>query len=77
MNASLIYDIVLNASIEYEFRKLDIVSDMNMGFGAGYKYNNKYSLEFRYYTPRHLTEVKSNIETDYNTFSMIFGYTLF
>lgn len=43
--------------------------------GVGYKYRDRYSAEFRYYTPRSITA--GGWLTDYHTVSFILGYHLF
>jgi len=56
---------------------LKIRTGNNLAFGLGYKYNNKYSLEFRYSTDRDLFYNYQYWESNYNSLSVIFGYTLF
>lgn len=73
-----------NSIIEYNSTKvgynsfdLNIKSGSNMAFGLGYKYNDKYSLELRYQTKRDVLSRYIYWATDYNTTSLIFGYTVF
>ncbi|WP_340064051.1 outer membrane beta-barrel protein [Ascidiimonas aurantiaca] len=53
----------------------------NMAFGVGYKHNDRYSVEFRYFTNRELLGdffgQTRNWSSDYTTFSVILGYSLF
>jgi hypothetical protein len=74
INASLIYDSNLNDS---QINSLEINTSFNMAFGLGYKYNDKYSIELRYQTPRHLLSSYSNWIADYKTLSIVFGYSIF
>jgi hypothetical protein len=46
------------------------------GFGLGYKYNDKYSVELRHQTPGGLGSEYTWV-ADYKTLSIIFGYSLF
>jgi len=59
---------VLN-NLELEFRN-------SYGFGIGYKHNNKYSLELRYRTNRELSNL-STWKSEYQSFSIILGYSVF
>ena len=52
-------------------------SDFAFGLGAGYKYNDKFSLEVRYQTSRDILKAVDSWTSDYNTLSVILGYTLF
>lgn len=74
INASLIYDLNRNNS---QIDSLEITTAYNMAFGLGYKYNDKYSIELRHQTPRHLLGNYSNWFADYKTLSVVFGYSLF
>ena len=56
---------------------LEIESSGNLGFGLGYKRNDKLSLEFRYHTSRDLFYNYRTTFSNYNTVSLIFGYTIF
>lgn len=81
-NASAIFDIPMgNSKVIYnihnfvtEEHKID--SGINLGFGVGYKYNNRYSAEFNIRTKRDLLKGGQNDAT-YQTYSIILGYTLF
>ena len=48
-----------------------------MAFGLGYKHNDKYSIEFRHQTPKELLGDYINWSAGFQTFSIIFGYSLF
>lgn len=56
---------------------LDVKSGFNLGFGVGYKKNDKYSVELRYHTNRNLFYNYLNVYSNYKTMSLIFSYTLF
>jgi len=77
INAALIFDL---SSSKFDFERLpdlDIRGDNNLVFGLGYKYRDRYSLEFRYATTRDLLSVQSSWSAGYKTSSVTFGYTLF
>lgn len=79
VNASFVIDFNNKKSV-INFEKnsnLDIKTAHNLALGIGYKQNDKYSLEFRYHTPRNLLKNSSYFENDFNTLSFIFGYTIF
>jgi len=73
INGSLVYDFVLNSKV----RNLDASSGVNLAFGLGYKYNNTYSVEFRYHTSRNILTDYTSWTSDYKTISVIFGYSIF
>jgi len=78
VNASYIIDISGSDVIDYESGlDLDITSRNNLGLGFGYKFKNRYSLEFRYHTTRELLGNYVFWSSNYNTFSVIFGYSVF
>ena len=60
-----------NSGIESE-----ISSDQNFGYGIGYNQNDKFSLELRHQTKRALL-YDNSFESDFKTFSVIIGYSLF
>jgi hypothetical protein len=81
-NASAIFDIPMGDSeVTYEIynyaqEKYKIESGINLGLGIGYKYNDKYSIEFNVHTKRDLLKLDQQ-DTSYQNFSIILGYTLF
>ncbi len=83
INASYIFDLSSNSSIEFtrndgsNLNSLDIKTRPNLGFGIGYKQNDKYSLEMRYQTGREVLSEYSFWSSEYKTLSIIFGYSLF
>lgn len=78
VNIQFIYDFAINSTVENNiYDDLEIKPGPNWAFGLGYKYNDKFSLEARYFTSRNLLANYSGWSTDYKTFSVILGYTLF
>ncbi|MFD0991250.1 tRNA modification GTPase [Mariniflexile jejuense] len=77
-NGAILFDIPFNSSLNSNFSPghLDIETKFNFAFGLGYKYHNKFSLELRSMTNRNLTSHYLNWKADYNTLSIIIGYTL-
>ncbi len=79
-NASFIFDIPLSSSI-YADRKqvidLEGKSQNNLAIGMGYNYNNKYSLELRYGQAREILGNYAFWSSDYETISLIFGFSIF
>lgn len=77
VNGQLCFDINLNSTLERSISEdLDVSSRINFALGAGYKYNDKFSIEARYLTPRNILGDYLFWNTDYNTVSLILGYTL-
>lgn len=86
LNVSYIPVFSINSSIEllrkYEssilnHEELEIKTRNNLSLGAGYKYNDKYSIELRYFTNLDIMSEYSQWNSDYRTISLIIGYTLF
>jgi hypothetical protein len=83
INASYIFDFNLKSSIVFKradnsnLYSLDIKSRNNLGFGIGYKLKDKYGLEMRYQTGRNILGNYVLWKSNYNTLSIIFGYSLF
>lgn len=80
-NAFYMFTITLNDELYAERRELleaKITPRGNFAVGIGYKYDNKYSVEFRYKVARRLFPANVLWGTyDYNSVAVIFGYTLF
>ncbi|MBD0830602.1 outer membrane beta-barrel protein [Aestuariibaculum sediminum] len=81
LNACFLNDINFNSLIK--FSEVDgtqvgynepLENNLNYVFGAGYKFLNKFSVELRYQTGRHIVYTTSS---SYKTAAVIFGYTLF
>jgi hypothetical protein len=77
VNVAYVIDFQLKSAIKRERSELEIDSGNNIIFGAGYKYNDKLSFELRIGTPRNLLQNYLYYTSDYNTVSLIFGYTFF
>lgn len=77
INAAYNVDFEMNSNIYYDFQSLKTSSASNFSFGAGYKYNDKFVVEFRTSTKRDLLQNNTIINTGYRTSSLILGYTLF
>ncbi len=79
INGSVFFDRSSNNSI-INFESgvdLRIETRSNLAFGLGYKHNDRYSLELRYQTSREILSEYVYWNSDYRTFSMIFGYSIF
>ena len=78
MNASYIIDFSIDSTIGINSGNgLEIKTRSNSAFGLGYKLHDSYSLEVRYQTNRDLLSSYAVWVTDYNTVSLIFGYSFF
>jgi len=78
INGSFIIDFSSNSIIDFSSgTDLEIKTRNNQAFGIGYKHNDKYSLELRYQTSREILGDYISWSSDYNTLSVIFGYSLF
>ncbi len=83
INASYIFDLNSKSSIEFtrndgsNLNSLEIETSNNLAMGIGYKHNHRYSLEIRYQTKREILGHYSFWNSEYKTFSIIFGYSLF
>ncbi|TYP72972.1 porin family protein [Aquimarina intermedia] len=83
VNASYIFDIDSNSSLEYKrsdgskLNSLDVKGRDNLALGIGYNLNNKYVLEIRYQTSREILDNYVFWTSDYKTLSIIFGYSIF
>jgi len=79
INGSFIIDLNSNNSkIIFESgTDLKIKTRNNLAFGLGYKHNDRYSLELRYQTSREILNDFVFWFSDYQTFSVIFGYSIF
>lgn len=83
LNLSYVFDFPSDSSIQF-FRndgsmldELEIRTNNNLLLGLGYKYNDRYSLEFRYQTSREILGRNPNWTSKFNTVSLILGYSLF
>lgn len=83
INASFIFDLNLKSTLEFNradnsnYETFKIGSRNNLGFGAGYKFKDKYSLEMKCQTSREILGGYQSWSSNYNTLSLIFGYSIF
>lgn len=83
INASYVINIALTKTVEFNRKdgsnlsSLEIKPANNFAFGLGYKFNNKYSAEFRYQTTREIFDNYIYWNSEYKTMSVILGYTIF
>lgn len=80
INGSIIMDFNLNSKFEFKRQwdsTLDIKSGSNFAFGFGYNYDEKYSAELRYHSSRDLLTNYSLWDSEYNSLSLLFGYSIF
>ena len=82
-NATYIHNLSGNSTIEFKraddstVNTLDISAAGNVAIGFGAKMNDKYSVELRYGFKRNLLNRYVFWTSDFNTISLIFGYSLF
>ncbi|MFI1743527.1 tRNA modification GTPase [Thalassobellus sediminis] len=79
INGAILLDLPLNPSIDFNFSPgyLDAQTTFNFALGAGFKFNDKYSLEARYLTNRNLLWRYQGWSSKYQTLSIVLGYALF
>lgn len=83
INASYIFDFSTNSSIEFNrldnssYDSLKINARNNLAFGLGYKFKERYSIEMRVQSNRNILGDYAYWKANYNTSSIIFGYSLF
>lgn len=78
VDVAFVADFAFNSTIDLAYYPdLEIGSNGNGAIGVGFKYNNKYSIQARYQTPRELLGKYPNYTSNYKTVSLIFGYTIF
>lgn len=78
INGSFI--IGLSSNLEIDFSSgtdLESTTRNNLAFGIGYKHSEKYSLELRYQESSEFLRNYISWSSDYKSFSVIFGYSLF
>lgn len=78
VNGSMALDFPVNSVLKPENGdEFEINSKPNMAFGLGYKFGERYSLELRYHSPREILNGYTSWKSEYNTLSVIFGYSIF
>lgn len=82
INISAVFDSPINSNIEFSrsneslIKNINLNSRTNFAFGLGYKYKNRYGFEIRYLS-RNILADYVHWSSNYNTLSIIFGYTIF
>ncbi|WP_224489934.1 outer membrane beta-barrel protein [Robertkochia flava] len=74
INAALFFDFPSKAAIHNATGGVSFDSNVNAGFGAGYKFRNAVSLEFRYQTTQNMRS--NNTWFPYESFGVILGIGL-
>lgn len=83
VNVSAVVSVNLPSSVDFKrpndttFRSLSIDNGSNFALGFGGKFKDIYSVEFRYLTNREILNGYAFWNSNYQTISLIFGYTLF
>lgn len=78
INASFIFYTVLSSDIIFSTgRTYELTSGNSFAAGFGYKFANKYSVEFRVQTPSNPLKNYNSLDSNYSSTSVIVGYTLF
>lgn len=62
---------------KYKNNEMEIVPNSSLYMGLGYKYQNKYSAEFRMNFKKNILESYFFETSTYRSFSLVFGYTIF
>lgn len=82
-NISYVFDFSINSSITFmrnddiKLSELETKSRGNAALGIGYKFKDRFSLETRYFTSRNILGDYYYWNSDYRTFSIIIGYSIF
>jgi hypothetical protein len=82
LNTLYMFDILSGSSISFSradgspMQTIEIKTGTSLAVGMGYKYK-AYGLELRYNTGRDILKSYANWGADYNTLSIIFGFSLF
>lgn len=79
LNGGYMHDRIVNSEIDFSFAENpEIRPSGNIAFGVGFNYNDRYSFEARYITPKDLLwNAGKKWDSSYQTFSFIFGYSIF
>jgi hypothetical protein len=85
VNVGYVADLLINSSYNVStsinpnenLESIDLDTDGVISLGIGFKYMDKYSIEFRHHTKRNVLTNYSNYNTEFNTSAFIIGYTLF
>lgn len=80
LNAQYVLNFDLSPSLKYyradgsDFDHLDMRSDKNFAFGAGFKFQDRYIFELRYQSTRYVLDRYYAWNSEYKTMSVIIGY---
>jgi len=78
INGSAVFNYAFNSDIKYNtYQGLEINTNLSAAIGLGYKFKNRFSMEFSAGIMRNLLVNYLYWYTDYNCYSFIFGYTIF
>ncbi|WP_333819971.1 tRNA modification GTPase [Ohtaekwangia sp.] len=77
INASLVYSLDFNSKLEFNNQFINISSNSNFAFGAGYKFGKKYSIELRQQTNRDIIYNYPYWASRYSVTSLIVGFSIF
>jgi hypothetical protein len=78
INALIITDFPFNSEVDVDnSNRFEIDSVLNYGIGLGYKYNDRYSIEFKLISSRELLGNFFRFNVGYRSVSVILGYTIF
>lgn len=82
VNVSFVMDFTFDTNFVFRridnsiINEIDIFTKQNLAFGTGFEFDNKFNIELRYQTNRNLTGFSAFYVTDYNTLSLIVGYSI-
>ncbi len=78
LNASFVTDFDMNSKVVFENSEdLEIRTTNNLALGVGYKFKNRYSIEARYQTKREVLSQFASWNSNYRSFSILLGYSIF
>jgi hypothetical protein len=81
LSGALVLDFAMDSKIDFNSNTLNVLeissSPTSYQLGFGYNFNNKYTIETRYNFGRDITKNYVYWETDYSSFSIILGYSIF
>ncbi len=82
IDASFVFNKSFNSSVDFtrengiKLKPLEITPKYNIAGGVGYKYSNRYSIQFRFHTYRKVLAKYTFWKSDYRSVELIFGYSL-
>jgi hypothetical protein len=57
--------------------RYDLNTAVNFAVGIGFKYKDRYGLELGYFTDRDLLNSYQSLGSDFKSYSIVLGYSLF